>query len=621
MPGKRELIREKTASPLRWLIPTAIVGVLVLVCAGFCIAAASRSTIVPHTSIGGVDVSGLTQEEAAQRIRATLDSLLREQGIRVTLENGEEAAYMSYEALGVRFDVDALARDAYEASHSGNPVADGWMLLGALLGHETEVMPRPVEGWTVNAAKLLAEAATLEPEDFAFEVDDDNHLFMTKQRDGRTVDVSALRARLVDSTADEQGTRVVELPYTVQKAETGDLAAINNALGGEMANARYDVATQTITTERMALNFDIATAQALLDAADPGETISIPSEISAPQVTAEDLRKVLFRDVLSTYTTRVGGAAGRKSNVKLTASRVNGAILNSGEEFNYYKLCGPFSASNGYQSAPGYLHGKTVEMDGGGACQCSSTTYAAALLANLEIVARTNHGFASDYIGLGLDATVSGGGPDFIFRNNTLYPIKVKTNYSSDNHLTVTIIGTKTDDITVKMRTEVLSTTPYSEQIIEDPTLAPGTRVVDTTPYTGYTVNTYRQLYDGNGKLISEKLEAYSKYNKRDRIIKVGPALPEAPVETPVETPIETPVETPVAPIETPVTPIETPVAPVETPVAPIEIPITPVEPPVAPVETPVVPTEPVEAPVETPHAEAPVVTPTPPSTEPEIAP
>ena len=235
-------------------------------------------------------------------------------------------------------------------------------------------------------------------------------------------------------------------------------------------------------------------------------------------------------------------------------------VLNSGEEFNYYDYCGPFSAANGYQSAPGYLQGKTVEMDGGGACQCSSTTYAAALLANLEIVARTAHGFASDYIGLGLDATVSGGGPDFIFRNNTAYPLKIETVYSANNRLTVNLLGTKTDDTTVKMRTEVLSKTdPPEDEIIESEELAPGESKVEQTAYTGYVVDTYRQVYDGQGNLISETYETRSRYKARGRIVLVGPALEEEPPATeqppveepPAETPAGQPAEEP-APSEIP---------------------------------------------------------------------
>ena len=51
------------------------------------------------------------------------------------------------------------------------------------------------------------------------------------------------------------------------------------------------------------------------------------------------------------------------------------------------------------------------------------------LYANLVIVQRLNHGYASDYIGLGLDATVASGGPEFEFCNNTLYPIKLQADF------------------------------------------------------------------------------------------------------------------------------------------------------------------------------------------------
>ena len=117
------------------------------------------------------------------------------------------------------------------------------------------------------------------------------------------------------------------------------------------------------------------------------------------------------------------------------------------------------------------------------------------------------------------------------------------------------------------MRVDVLSTTPYEEEIVEDPLLAPGERVVDTTPYTGYTVNTYRQLYDGEGKLISETFEAYSKYNKRNRIIHVGPAAPETPA-VPEIGPIAPDPTVPSDPFIPGEPPIDTP-APVEPPTVP----------------------------------------------------
>lgn len=542
MTGKREIVTEKR--PKLWLIPTVLAAAVVGVYAGFCVGAATSNTIDPNTIIADTDVGGLTRAEATQALAPALEKLRAESGVHIT-DNGTEIAYFTYDELGATFDAAALAEDAYARSHSGSALADGWGLLTATLGGTHYLQPEPVDGWQENAAALLADATGLSATDFAYEVADDA-LTLTKARDGRNVDQFTLKTRLDGAEADEAGMRRVDLPYTIIAADQGDLQALSEMLGGEMVNASYDAATDTILPGRGAVNFNVAQAQMLLDAAAPGAQVTVPATSEQPEVTAEELKEVLFRDVLGTYTTSVSGAAGRKANVRLTAERVNGTVLNSGEEFNYYALCGPFSGANGYQPAPGYLNGKTVDMDGGGACQCSSTTYAAALLANLEIVARTAHGFASSYIGLGMDATVSGGGPEFIFRNNTAYPIKVEAIYSSSNRLTVNILGTKTDDTYVKMRVVTLSSTPYQDEIVETTELAPGERKVEQTPYTGYVVDSYREVYDGNGSLISSTYEARSNYRARNRITLVGVSgeAAETPVETPTETPTETPAET-----------------------------------------------------------------------------
>lgn len=560
MTGRRELVDETKKHKKWWLIGVIAVSALALGFAGVCAAAASGNTILPHTYVAGQDVGGMTVTEAARAIEPSLERLRTESGVRTMLESGEEAAYLTYDELGASFDAAALAAAAYDSGHAGSFFGDGWSLLLSWFGVSDAVSPEPEDGWQEHAAEKLAAAAGLTAEDFSYEVEEDA-LKLTKAQDGRSVDRLTLKARLDDADADDSGARSVDLPYMVVAADHGDLNALSEKLGGEVANASYDAETNTIIPERAAVNFNVAQAQMLLDAAAPGETVTVPATAEKPEVTAEVLKDVLFRDVLGTYTTRVGGAAGRRANVKLTAERVNGFVMNSGEEFNYYTLCGPFSKANGYQSAPGYLRGKTVDMDGGGACQCSSTTYAAALTANLEIVARTAHGFASDYIGLGLDATVSGGGPDFIFRNNTAYPIKIETVYGKDHRLTVNILGTKTDDTYVKMRSVVLSSTPYAEEFVETHELAPGQTKVEQTPYTGYVVDTYRELYDGKGNLISSDYETRSRYKVRNRVTLVGAGAAEATdgeaAETAVPAETEARVEQPAASEDAPIMPVE----------------------------------------------------------------
>ena len=163
-----------------------------------------------------------------------------------------------------------------------------------------------------------------------------------------------------------------------------------------------------------------------------------------------------------------------------------------------------------------------------------------------------------------MDATVSWGGPDYKFTNNTDYPIKIVTEYKND-YLTVRLLGTNVTGITAKMTNEQLSTTPFEVVYEEDATLAPGTEQVKTTPYTGSKWKTYRHLYDADGKLISSAYEDTSDYKARNKVILKGPAVT---AETPASGTGQVPV-TPEAPSvqETPATP-ETPSVP-ETPVVP----------------------------------------------------
>ena len=343
--------------------------------------------------------------------------------------------------------------------------------------------------------------------------------------------------------------------YDVIPAQEVDLSAQREAVIGQKVNATYDKETGAVTPGHAGVEFTLSDLESAYNAAAAGETVDLPNAtVETPDVTAEQLQKVLFRDVLSTYTTKVGGASGRRANVKLTASRITGYILNSGETMKYGPLVTPFTAANGYSTAPGYLQGKTVDMVGGGACQASSTLYAAALYANLEIVQRTNHGFASDYIGLGLDATVAQGGPEFEFRNNTNYPIKVVAEYYASggkNYLKVSLLGTKVDDTYVKIKTDVLETIPFSEQIVETDELAPGERKVEQTAYTGYKVKTYRNVYSGDGKLISSTFEASSNYKARNRIVLVGKSAAVTPTDpiTPVDPGTTTPTD-PTTPVD-----------------------------------------------------------------------
>ncbi len=104
------------------------------------------------------------------------------------------------------------------------------------------------------------------------------------------------------------------------------------------------------------------------------------------------------------------------------------------------------------------------------------------------------------------------------------------------------------DDTYVKIRADVLETIPFTEEIIETDELAPGERKVEQTAYTGYKVKTYRNVYSGDGKLISSTFEANSNYKARNRIVYVGKSAVTAPTDPGVTAPVDPGTTAPIDP-------------------------------------------------------------------------
>ena len=126
------------------------------------------------------------------------------------------------------------------------------------------------------------------------------------------------------------------------------------------------------------------------------------------------------------------GIAGRTTNLKLAARNVDGTIIKPGKVFSTNLAIGRRDEANGWKEAKMFMDGQVVNGIGSGICQCASTLYNAALLANLPIVERHPHTFRVSYAPASRDATIYWGSKDFRFRNNTPGPIYVRTWLKND---------------------------------------------------------------------------------------------------------------------------------------------------------------------------------------------
>lgn len=536
---------------------------------GLCAWAGGRDAILPHVSISGLDVSGMTQDQAADALK---NALAEESGDPITLNISCEGWSGQLSAADLAVDQEATVQAAMQAGE-GPFLARGGQYLAHLLGAGSQVE---------LALQDQQPALTTLLEDMERQVGDvtmahwqvsGQTLELTKGVTGLAADeeqaVQLLHQALDQGFAQKFGqgeqnvTVDVDLPVTQTPPQEPDFDAVHQDVYTEPKDAALDGTTHEIVAESVGLDFDPAQLKAAYDQAGEGETVSIPLTVTQPKETKASLSAKLFRDLLGKGTTKVGGSAARKNNVALSAKACNGVILLPGEVFSYNGTTGSRSADKGYQAAPVYVGGASTDEVGGGICQTSSTIYYAVLHTTLEVVERRSHMYNTGYVPAGMDATVYYGSTDFRFKNNTNYPVKIVTesyDQGGSRYLTVKIYGTnETGTYAVPKSTTYDQVTPTT-QYKADSSIPRGTTQVDRkqNPYTGVKAKTVRYVYNKDGSLKEEQTMGASTYKMRPKTIYYNPAdgdpttwvngVPPQPATTPStgeNTTPSTPAETP----------------------------------------------------------------------------
>ena len=512
-----------------------VLGVLACAYVGLCAWVGSSGAIFPHTVVGGVDVSGMTVEQAA----SALDQAVAQHGDQMagTITYGDWRGTVTADQMD--YDWSASAQAAWQDGRDSF-FAQGGLYLARLMGQEHRVT-----AWSVStdAVDRLVDQMQEEMGEDAtaasYELDGDE-LVMTKGRTG----VSVSRDNALDTVLDaldeamerklgqgEEG--YVEAERELQPQETPpqepDFDEIYREVHTQAKSAEMDPETFQVTDHVVGVDFDVEALRAAYEAAGEGETFSVPLELEEPKETKESLEGKLFADLLGEGSTVLTGTANRQFNVKLAAEACNGTILLPGDEFSFNGRTGSRSAAMGYKSATVYSGGKTVNEVGGGVCQTSSTIYYALLHTNLEVVERRNHGYNTGYVPEGMDATVYYGLTDFRFRNNTDYPVRIDIfpEWQGNKELLICrIYGTNPEGIYAVPESSTFNWQSPTTVYQPDETVPQGTTKVDTVqnPYVGVSAQTYRYVYDGEDNLLEKQDMGVSVYRMRPRTILYNPA-------------------------------------------------------------------------------------------------
>lgn len=513
----------------------ALIVLLVVVLAlgagytGLC-AAAGGGTLLPNTSIAGVDVGGMGRDAASAALEEALPGLL----------SGSSAQFLcdgkTYTVQGddptVQADAAAAVDAALAEQSSGGFFVRGWRYLSALLGGQRLPLTVTITGTPAAVTQAVEECADPEAQT-TWEVTD-TELVLHKGVTGRTIDtaalIDALEERLGHLISDDipVGYGPIETEITTAPPADPDFDAIRDEIATEPADAYLDKETREVVPSVTGVDFDTEAAKAALDASDEGGTVGVPLTLTEPSITTAKLEDNLFKDVLGTGTTSCAGPSNRWFNIDLAADRVNGTILLPGETFSYNDTAGPYTLSSGYKAAGTYQNGQNVDATAGGICQLSSTLYWVTLKANLETVERRQHMFNGGYMPvIGTDATVWSDVYDFKFKNTTDYPIKIEAYLDSSHKLHVTIRGTDTTGIHGEPYSVVISTVPFKNTYKPKDSIPVGSEPVRDTNfsrYNGYTVDVYQKLVDANGNTVDTIFLYRNTYKASDAVYYYNPA-------------------------------------------------------------------------------------------------
>lgn len=515
--------QKKLKSFLLLLIPLFIFAILVgILSTVFALINRDNETIFSGISVQGIDVSNLTIDEAKRKVSSIIGNHISEE---ISLQHNDFQTVILPEQFGVSFDVDSAVEQAYYIGKSDNLIKNNYTILSLLLKNYNI---SPSINYDEDLLNSLIDSINAQLPDrvvnSGYSIDGSN-LIITSGKDGILISSSDLKDEILSFLNDiSSKNETINIPVNNVGAEPINLDAIYKDIFKLPVDASYTTNPYVVYPSSNGLDFAISMEEAKAIISNQQDEYTIPLKITYPNVTTNQIGNEAFPDLLSQFSTSFTSSGyNRSNNIILSSAKLNGLVLMPGEEFSYNQAVGQRTRAAGFREAGAYSNGKVVQEVGGGICQVSSTLYNAVLYANLEIVERTNHYFNPGYVKAGLDATVSWGGPDFRFRNNRNYPIRIVTD-TSGKKLKVYIYGLKTDDdCTVVLDPRYISSVPYKTTYQNDASLATGETRVISSGSNGCKTATYKYVYDKNGTLISSECISRDTYSPHNKVVAVGP--------------------------------------------------------------------------------------------------
>ncbi|MGO1653696.1 MAG: VanW family protein [Brevibacterium yomogidense] len=569
-----EVSTKDRKKPWTLIIVSAVVFVLA---AAYVVVAAIQSTSTPSGATSmGVDIGGMSREDAAATLTDGVGGRLAEP---VGVVAGESTAEFDPEDAGLGVDIEATVDSAVGFS------LDPRVMWHRAFGEEDIDPVLTIEDAAL--APIVEETAadlSQKPVDAQLGYDEDGAAVVTEGENGTVVEASVLRSAIEDqwlrsddgvivdpadkepriTTDDAKQVRtdlaepavsddvtvsaeepegdthdLTVSPETIAQTltfdgEDGTLRPVfdgealreavfdeNPDVGASPKDASFEVDGDdlTVVPAESGLSVDeeefvdvITTAMTEETAED--RTGSIDMEEVEPEFTTEDAEDADFSDTVSDFSTSYSSEPARDTNLRVSTEAVSGTVVLPGEQFSLNETLGQRTAASGYEQAGVISEGQMTKDFGGGISQVSTTLFNAAFFAGFDLDEHQAHSRYIDRYPEGRETTLDWSSIDLKFTNNSDTPVILDMGLS-DGEVHARVLGEKTVDVEADASGRFAQTSPGTVR-------ESGSDCTPQSPKPGWSITIYRTIKDAaSGSVVSED-DFTTTYRPVNRVICEG---------------------------------------------------------------------------------------------------
>lgn len=272
--------------------------------------------------------------------------------------------------------------------------------------------------------------------------------------------------------------------------------------------------------------------------------VEAPAILTNPKIDVEELKAntQLISTYYSDFAEGALAAEDRVTNINVLADIINGTVIQPGVTWSINAAAGPRNAQTakvmGWAEAPGITNGRYEDQYGGGVCQVSGTLYNAAIRAELTIAKRFIHSWPSSYVPKGMDATInyttegaeeSSGTKDLRLANPFDMPVYIAAYVDNDiNRLTIEIYGPplshgyKVEFVAIQVGSELAAPSEVHYDSPTDPSgnvIGEGKSTEWVTSRNGQTWEVWKQYIDASGNIVKSEFFTKDTYRSFQGVV------------------------------------------------------------------------------------------------------